>query len=321
MSTRSVPVRMLRPFAWLGALALIALAIVTGCHPNAASFSGASQLIDPSTSSRHPAVQGASAAAGPDDVSRPPAGAAPSGTSNPVRSGWAPRAGLRWQVQLTGALMDNLGANVYDLDPYATATQTVADLRAHGNKTMCHLDVGVADAALPDAPRLSGRLLGAPVMDPDGSVRGWWLDIRRWDRIAPVLSDRLDLCRAKGFQAVDADFGDGYAHATGFRLTETDQLTYDRRVAALAHDAGLAVGVRTTPPVAASLEPSVDFAVASDCFGVGNCASLLSYIAAGKAAFDVERSASGDVCPLARSYGIIASLLPAPMDAATSQPC
>jgi|GEM_PF-3739333 len=318
MSGRSVPVRMLRPFAWLGVLALIVLAIATGCRPNAASFSGVAELTNPSTSSRHQATPRPSTATRPDGVSRRQAGAA---SSSPVRSGWAPRAGLRWQLQLTGAVMDNLGANVYDLDPYATATQTVGDLRAHGNQTMCHLDVGVADADLPDAPRLGGRLLGAPVVEPDGSVHGWWLDIRQWDRIAPVLSDRLDLCRAKGFQAVDADFGDGYAHATGFGLTEAEQLTYDRRVAALAHDAGLAVGVRTTAPVAVSLLPAVDFAIASGCFGAGSCASLLSYVAAGKAVFDVEASAPDDVCPLARTYGITVSLLAAPTDVAASHPC
>ncbi len=136
-----------------------------------------------------------------------------------------------------------------------------------------------------------------------------------------MFRDRLDLCRAKGFQAVDADFGDGYAHPTGFRLTETDQLTFDRRVTALAHEAGLAVGIRTTALVAARLEPSVDFAVTADCFAAGSCVSLLSYVAAGKAVFDVEASAPDDVCPLARAYGITASLLPTPVAVATSHPC
>jgi hypothetical protein len=304
----------LRPFAWLGALALVALAIVTGCHPNAVSVSGAADLTDPSTSSRHPASALASSQAESGQATRAP-------ISNPGHNAWAPRASLRWQVQLVGSVMDNLGANVYDLDPYVTATQTIADLRAHGSQTICHLDVGVADAELPDAPRLGGRLLGAPVAAADGSVRGRWLDIRQWARIAPVLSDRLELCRAKGFQAVDADFGDGYAHATGFPLTESDQLTFDRRVAVLAHQGGLAVGVRTTAAVAASLQPSVDFAVVADCFGAGDCSSLLSYVAAGKAVFDVEASTSGDVCPLARTYGITASLLPTPIDMATSHPC
>lgn len=314
MSGRSVPVRALRPFAWLGALALVALAIVTGCHPNAVSFSGAAELTDPSTSGRHSASALASSRSEPGRATRAP-------TSTAGHSAWAPRTGLRWQVQLVGAVVDNLGANVYDLDPYATPTQTVADLRADGSRTMCHLDVGVADAGVPDAPRLGGRLLGAPVTDADSSVRGRWLDIRRWDRIAPVLSDRLELCRAKGFQAVDADFGDGYVHATGFPLTESDQLTFDRRVAALAHRGGLAVGVRTTAAVAAALQPSVDFAVVADCFGAGDCPSLLSYVAAGKAVFDVEAASSGNVCSLAQTYGITASLLPSPIDVATSHPC
>src|SRR5690348_4425170 len=45
---------------------------------------------------------------------------------------WKPEPDLRFQVQLGGEIARALGANVYDLDPFTTSTQTVAELRAGG---------------------------------------------------------------------------------------------------------------------------------------------------------------------------------------------
>jgi hypothetical protein len=51
---------------------------------------------------------------------------------------------------------------------------------------------------------------------------GWpgerWLDIRRIDLLAPLIGQRLELCRIKGFDAVEPDNIDGYTNDTGFSL-------------------------------------------------------------------------------------------------------
>ena len=42
-----------------------------------------------------------------------------------------------------------------------------------------------------------------------------WLDVRQIERLAPILTDRLELCRDKGFDAVEPDNLDGYDNETG----------------------------------------------------------------------------------------------------------
>jgi hypothetical protein len=214
---------------------------------------------------------------------------------------FTPAAGQHWQIQLTGEFDDSVAANVYDLDPYTTDQATVTDITADGGRAICHLDAGAADMTLPDAASVPAAVLGAT----DGAGRRW-LDIRDWDALRPVLSARLELCRVKGFQGVDADQTYGYANESGFDLTSDDQVTYDLRVADLAHSYGLAVGVRTVPSMARRIEPFVDFTVVDGCFTTPDCADYFAFIEADKAVYDVETGASAAFCTLARVYGFAA---------------
>jgi hypothetical protein len=228
---------------------------------------------------------------------------------------WSPRPGLRWQIQLSGPFVEAIGVNVYDLDPYQVAAETVAGLRAKGRATICHLDVGVSDTSLPDAARIPSPVLGAPA----GEGRRW-LDIRQWSALEPVLADRMRLCARKGFGAVDADATFGYAYRSGFDLDADDQITFDTRVADLAHQLGLKAGVRAGPSLAARVEPHTDFAVTGNCFASSDCSAYAVFVKAGKAVFDIETVASGDFCPLARAYGYAATRAGARLDG-VAEPC
>lgn len=270
---------MIRVRALCAAAAFVAVLAVAGCAPR--TYPATSGFRDPA-----------------DPVAADP----PGGTVRGGSGKWAPGPGLRWQIQLTGPVVD-LGATVYDLDPYTTAMETVTDLHLDGALVMCHLDVGEADGTLPDAARLTGPVLAGPA-----GPGGRWLDIRRWDLIAPVLTDRLALCRTKGFDAVDADHADGYARPTGLPLTRADQQEYDVRVAGLARAAGLAVGERTGPALAAALLPYLDFAVVTGCDSASDCAAWVGYVQHGKAVFDLETTANVGVCARARAYGFTTTL-------------
>jgi hypothetical protein len=65
-----------------------------------------------------------------------------------------------------------------------------------------------------------------------GKNNGWpgekWLDIRQLSVLEPIMSHRLDLCKAKGFNAVEPDDIDGYSNSTGFPLSYQEQLTYNK---------------------------------------------------------------------------------------------
>jgi hypothetical protein len=118
------------------------------------------------------------------------------------------------------------------LDAFRADAQTVTTLRAQGHRPLCHLEAGVWEPTRPDAARFHPSVIGRPTGEPD---RSRWLDVRRWDLLAPILASRLELCRSKGFDAVVVDHMDGYAHRTGFPIGLADQRRFTDRLASLAH--------------------------------------------------------------------------------------
>jgi hypothetical protein len=115
-----------------------------------------------------------------------------------------------------------------------------------------------------------------------------WLDVRRLDVLEPIMAARLDLCRAKGFDAVDPDDVDGYRHDTGFPLTPEDQLRFNRMIARLAHERSLGVGLKNDLEQVGQLVGDFDFAVNESCVDQGECELLRPFVEAGKAVLHVE---------------------------------
>lgn len=132
-------------------------------------------------------------------------------------------------------------------------------------------------------------------------MEGWpgerWLDIRHHDVLEPILRERIQECAAKGFDGVDPDNVAGYGHDTGFDLTEEDTVAYLRLLAGLAHDAGLAVGVKNAPEVADEVATIVDFGVVEQCLEHAECKAYRPLLDAGLAVVDIEYAGEpGEVC-------------------------
>jgi hypothetical protein len=202
-----------------------------------------------------------------------------------VGTWWRPTAGLSWQWQLSGTIDTSVAADVYDVDAVDVPTTTVAALKAVGRRTVCYVNVGAYEAWRPDATAFPASVLGK-------GLAGWpgekWLDIRQWDTLRPILAARFAACKTKGFDGVEPDNVDGYANKTGFPLTAADQLTFNRRVADLAHQSTLAVALKNDVDQATTLQPSFDFAVNEECVTYNECDSLTTFIKAGKPVFHVE---------------------------------
>ncbi|MFE1233254.1 endo alpha-1,4 polygalactosaminidase [Streptomyces sp. NPDC058745] len=224
------------------------------------------------------------------------------GSGGPARSGrWLPKPGLAWQWQLSGRLDPAVDVPVYDIDGFDHPAATVADLHRRGRKVICYLSTGAWEEFRPDAARFPASLLGLG--------NGWegerWLDIRRTDVLGPLMAARLDMCRAKGFDAVEPDNMDGYRNRTGFPLTAADQLRYNRLIAALAHDRGLAVGLKNDLDQIPQLVDDFDFAVNEQCAQYGECERLAPFVRAGKAVFHVEyERETGEFCPQTTRLGL-----------------
>ncbi|MDG4785547.1 endo alpha-1,4 polygalactosaminidase [Micromonospora sp. WMMD1102] len=213
-----------------------------------------------------------------------------------------------WQWQLTGRLDPTVDAQVYVLDGFDTTLETARRLRADGRRLVCHVEVGIFLETRSDAGRFPAGVLGAPARapgQPSRTPRGRWLDVRQWSALAPVLADRFRLCRGKGFVGVLPVGMDGYAHRSGFPLTFDDQLGFNRRVAGLAGQTGLAVGLTNDIDQVLALEPYFDFAVNEECVRRTECGRLVPFTEAGKPVFHVEYQGSTDeFCGTSVGYGL-----------------
>lgn len=216
---------------------------------------------------------------------------------HPAGERWRPRPGLAWQWQLDGKVDPSADVPVYDIDGFENSAADVARLHRDGRKVICYVNVGAWENFRPDKDAFPRSVLGKP--------NGWagerWLDIRRLDVLRPLMERRFDMCRDKGFDAVEPDLVEGYGSDTGFPLTARDQLAYNRMIADIAHERGLAVGLKNDLDQIPALVDDFDFAVNEQCAQYEECDTLTPFIDAGKAVFHVEyEMKTDDFCPESR---------------------
>lgn len=246
---------------------VLAIAVLSGCASCGAPPNG--RASDTSQSSLRPA---------PDSVKSP----TPPGDNIGL---WSPTPGVKWQLQLTGEIDASVDAEVFDVDGFDVPASTVAELQADGRRVICYFSAGTFEDWRPDSAEFPSAVLGAPLDEWPGER---WLDIRQLDALRPIMAARLDMCRAKNFDAVDPDNMDGYANHSGFSISSQDQLRYNRMIADLAHERGLGVGLKNDLEQVADLVDDFDFAVNEQCAEYGECEMLDPFVAAGKAVLHVE---------------------------------
>ncbi|MFK4102821.1 endo alpha-1,4 polygalactosaminidase [Streptomyces sp. NPDC019531] len=208
----------------------------------------------------------------------------PDSDSGPGASRWQPRPGVAWQWQLTGRIDTSVDVPVYDIDGFDQSKAVVSALHREGRKVICYLSTGAWEDWRPDADKFPKSVIGRG--------NGWdgerWLDIRRTDVLEPLMAARFDMCREKGFDAVEPDNMDGYRNRTGFRLTAADQLRYNRLIAKLAHARGMSVGLKNDLDQIPQLVDDFDFAVNEQCAQYDECGDMEPFVKADKAVFHVE---------------------------------
>lgn len=280
-----------------GAVAAVLL-LVAGC-------SGAAEHSAPGGGTRGAASSQAAPAPSRSATAGPGAAATttgvpstrPSPSKDPAAARWQPRPGVGWQWQLSGTVDTSVDVPVYDIDGFENSAGVVAGLHRAGRKVICYVNAGAYESFRPDAARYPKALLGRG----DGWDGERWLDIRRLGRLRPLLAARFDMCRTKGFDAVEPDLLDGYANDTGFPLTAGQQLAFNRMVAELAHQRGLAVGLKNDLDQVPALVGDFDFSVDEQCAQYEECDALTPFIAAGKAVFHAEYELTpSQFCPQGR---------------------
>lgn len=221
----------------------------------------------------------------------------------PNTSWWRPTRGLTWQWQIDGGPVDlSVEADVYDLDLFATPVSTVEELHRQGRRVICYVSAGSWEPYRPDAARYPAEVQG-------GAVDGWpderWLDIRRLDVLRPILEDRFDLCAEKGFDGVEPDWMDTFQQDTGFSITASDQLAFNRMLADMAHQRGLAIGLKNDLDQVAELADVFDFAVNEQCAEFGECEALRPFLDRNKPVFHAEYDLPvSEFCAESRRLGL-----------------
>lgn len=222
---------------------------------------------------------------------------------------WQPIPGLDWQVQFTTPIEVIPGIDVYDLDLFDNSAEDVSALQAQGIKVVCYINMGSWEDWRPDAGDYPSSLIGR-------KYTGWpgerWLDIRQVDLLAPLLTARLDLCAAKGFDGVEPDNLDGYTNHTGFEISYQDQLIFNRWVADQAHARGLAIGLKNDPDQVADLVDIFDWALVESCFDEGWCEMIHPFIENGKPVVMIEYTdrhvSLFEMCPFVDALGFDAMI-------------
>ncbi|MFJ7273296.1 endo alpha-1,4 polygalactosaminidase [Kitasatospora sp. NPDC098663] len=226
----------------------------------------------------------------------------PGGTTAPQPAGarWQPTPGLAWQWQLGGTVDQSVDVPVYDIDGFENDASVVAALHAKGRKVICYINAGSWEDFRPDSAAFAKSL--------QGSDTGWkgekWFDIRKLDQLKPLMAARFDMCKSKGFDAIEPDTIEAYNQNSGFPLTPDDQIKYNRMLAQLAHERGLAIGLKNDLDQIPALLPDFDFAVNEECSQFDECDRVAPFVKAGKAVFHVEYKLGTDqFCAKAKSLG------------------
>jgi hypothetical protein len=206
------------------------------------------------------------------------------GQARATGSRWVMPQRLTWYWQLTGKVDNNEPVEAYDIDGFENSAAEVATLHAQGKHVICYIDVGTAEDFRPDYDEFPKSVLGRS--------NGWpgerWLDIRQLAILEPIMTRRFEMCKEKGFEAVEPDNIEGYANDTGFPLTARDQLTYDEWVADEVHSLGMAVLQKNDGEQTPELLPYFDGALSEQCNQYRECADFQPYLAEGEPVLNAE---------------------------------
>ncbi|MDQ4423029.1 MAG: endo alpha-1,4 polygalactosaminidase [Thalassolituus sp.] len=204
------------------------------------------------------------------------------GSDNPASGALV--VGMSWHWQLQASLNTGYGVDIYDVDLFDTDTSVIGDLQAQGRLVICYFSAGSWEDWRDDAGDFEQAALGNPL---DGWPGEKWLDVRA-SSLQAVMEARLDLAVDKGCDGVEPDNVDGYANDSGFSLSGSDQLAYNRFLASAAHERGLLIGLKNDLDQISELVTSFDFAVNEECYEYDECERLTPFIDAGKPVLHAE---------------------------------
>lgn len=215
----------------------------------------------------------------------------------------------------TELLTEAGNADLIEIDAFSASAELILGLKQDGRRVLCYLNFGAWENWRPDAATFPTDLIGAKYTGWEGE---YWLDIRSPERLATVMRNRIQMARAKGCDGIDPDNLNGYQNPTGFPLTVADQIRFNRWVAALAHEAGMPIGLKNGEEMVADLLDDFDWATIESCYRDKWCERFVPFVLADKAVFALEYDNPDfwldELCPKAAELGLSAMMVNLELD-------
>lgn len=238
---------------------------------------------------------------------------------------YRPPVTVTWQWQLLGTINTSYDVDLYDIDLFDSPNATIQALQAEGRRVICYFSAGSAEDFRSDYGRFADSDLGEVLEGFEGEV---WVDIRS-QNVFDIMLLRLDRAVANGCDGVEPDNVDGYTNDTGFDLTATDQLAFNRHLANEAHRRGLSVALKNAGDQAAELVDYFDFELNEQCHEFNECGQLQVFLDRDKPVLNVEYVASAadaeplatTVCPTAIQQGLRTLIMPLDLNDAFRVAC
>lgn len=197
---------------------------------------------------------------------------------------YRPPVSVTWQWQLEGNINTTYAVEIYDVDLFDTPLSKIQEIQSVGKRVICYFSGGSYEKFREDKEKFLPEELGNTL---DGWADEQWLDIRSTN-VHSIMLDRLDLAKQKGCDGVEPDNMDGYVNITGFNLTSSDQLAYNRFIANEAHKRDLSVGLKNDLDQINELVDYYDFSVNEQCFEYSECSALAPFIENEKPVLNAE---------------------------------
>jgi hypothetical protein len=251
----------------------------------------------------------------------------PDPNAPPITEGdwWRPGITTTWQLQLTGDIVTDVDADLFDIDLFDTPQSTLDALHADGRKVICYFSAGSGEDWRPDYADFDPAALGKPLDGWPGEV---WLDVRH-PSVWAVMRGRLDRAVTAGCDGVDPDNMDGWLQDSGYPISNDDQLAYNRWLANQAHLRGLTVGLKNGGDQVQDLVDYFDFELNEQCHEYDECQQLAAFTSQGKPIFNVEypgdeadaQALVDSLCPAAKAEQLRTLMLPYDLDGSWRVSC
>lgn len=212
---------------------------------------------------------------------------------------------------------------VYDIDGFDNPASTVTALHNQAKKAICYFSAGTWENWRPDQASFPDSVKGNPVSGWNGEL---WLDVSNLSVLGPIMQARMDMCKSKGFDAIEFDNVDGYdpqnINTSKFTVTATNQITYNKFLADEAHKRGLSAALKNDVDQVPTLAASFDFAINEQCNEFSECGNYQTYfIKNNKAVFEIEYNRTlSSFCPTMNTQNFNAYLMPINLDGGR-KPC